>query len=200
MKKVKKRIRRRLAPDARRAELIAAAINVLKQHGNAARVQDVTAAANASKGTFYLYFPSWDDMLVAVRDHLLDDYAVGIRSRMADTNRAEWLALLDQECVHFIDFITKQWSLHEAVFHGPIAGRPIDDERSATRLISELLRAGIEAGAFASVDIEPSSRLIFSALHGAADAIRQGGDRDRFIRSLRQLLHHWLSPGAAGKT
>jgi AcrR family transcriptional regulator len=149
------------------------------------------------QGTFYLYFPSWDDMLVAVRDHLLDDYAVGLRSRMADPKRTDWLTLLDRECVHFIDFITEQWLLHEAVFHGPIAERPINDERSATRLISEFLRAGIEAGAFASVDIEPSSRLMFSVLHGAADAITQGGDRDRFIQSLRQLLHHWLLPGAA---
>lgn len=68
MKKVKKRSRRRLAPDARRAELIAAAISVLKQHGNAAScVEDVTAAANAAKRTFYLYFPSWDDLLVSAR-------------------------------------------------------------------------------------------------------------------------------------
>jgi AcrR family transcriptional regulator len=198
MKQVKKRSRRRLAPDARRAELIAAAIRVLKQHGNAAsRVEDVTAAANAAKGTFYIYFPSWDDLLAAVRDHILNDYATGLRRRMADPKCVDWWAVLDQECTNFIDFFIELGPLHEAVFHGPIAERPIDDERSATRLISELLRAGIEARAFASVDIEPSARLIFSVLHEAADAIAQGGDRNRFIQSLKQLLHHWLSPWPA---
>jgi AcrR family transcriptional regulator len=191
----RRRARRRLTPEVRRAELIDAALCVLKQHGNvASRVEDVTAAAGAAKGTFYLYFPSWDDLLVAVRDRILDAYAAVIRTPFADPHRVDWWALLDAECVRFVDFIIELGGLHDAIFHGPIAYPPIDDARSATRLVSELLRAGIAAGAFAPVDIEPSAQLFFAALHTTADAIARGGDRARFLQALRRLLHRCLLP------
>jgi AcrR family transcriptional regulator len=190
-----RRARRRLTPEVRRAELIDAALRVLKQHGSvASRVEDVTAAAGAAKGTFYLYFPSWDDLLVAVRDHILDEYAAVIRTQLADPRCVDWWALLDAECVRFVDFIIELGGLHDAIFHGPITYRPIDDARSATRLVAELLRAGIAAGAFAPVDIEPSAQLFFSALHTTADAIARGGDHDRFLQALRRLLHRCLLP------
>lgn len=32
-----------------------------------ARVEDVTEAAGVAKGTFYLYFPSWDSMFDLLR-------------------------------------------------------------------------------------------------------------------------------------
>jgi hypothetical protein len=101
---------------------------------------------------------------------------------------------LDAECVRFVDFIVELGGLHDAIFHGPIAYRPIDEARSATRLVSELLRAGIAAGAFAPVDIEPSAQLFFAALHTTADAIARGGDRDRFLQAMRRLLHRCLLP------
>jgi AcrR family transcriptional regulator len=187
--------RRRLTPEVRRAELIDAALRVLKQHGSvASRVEDVTAAAGAAKGTFYLYFPSWDDLLVAVRDRIFDEYAAVVRTQLADPRHVDWWALLDAECVRFVDFIVELGGLHDAIFHGPITYRPIDDTRSATKLVAELLRAGIAAGAFAPVDIEPSAQLLFAALHTTADAIAQGGDRARFLQALRRLLHRWLLP------
>jgi hypothetical protein len=70
--------------------------------------------------------------LVAVRDHILDDYADEFRSRLADLKRADWWASLDRECVQFINFIIELGELHGAIFHGPIAQHPINDERSAT--------------------------------------------------------------------
>jgi AcrR family transcriptional regulator len=196
-----RRARRRLTPAVRRAELIDAAFRVLKQHGSvASRVEDVTTAAGAAKGTFYLYFPSWDDLLVAVRDRILDEYATAVRARFAEPRRVNWWALLAAECGCFVDFVLELGALHDAIFHGPIADRPIDDARSATRLIAETLRGGIAAGAFAPVDIEPSAQLFFAVLHTSADAIAQGGDRGRFLQALQQLLHRWLDPGAAGRT
>ena len=67
--------RRRLKPAVRRSELLDAALRVLRSKGPAkVRVEDVTRAAGAAKGTFYLYFSSWEDLLVAVREHLLSTY------------------------------------------------------------------------------------------------------------------------------
>ena len=60
------RPRRRLQPDERREELLKAAESLLRR-GGTVRVEDVVAEARAAKGTFYVYFATWDDLLMAVR-------------------------------------------------------------------------------------------------------------------------------------
>jgi AcrR family transcriptional regulator len=192
----RRRVRRRLRPDVRRAELIDAALRVLrKNRGGASRVEDVTTAARAAKGTFYLYFPSWEDLLVALRDQILDDFGARLGARLREPGKVDWWTLLDELCEGFVDFVLELGGLHDAIFHGPIAQlRPIDDQRSATRRVSELLRAGIEGGAFTPVDIETAAPILFSVLHTTADSIAEGGDRDRFLQSMKGLLHRWLSP------
>ncbi|WP_449066029.1 TetR/AcrR family transcriptional regulator [Planomonospora algeriensis] len=78
------RTRRRLSPNERRTELIDAAIRVLREQGEPAnRAAAVTAEAGTAKGTFYVYFPSWEDLLVAVHDRLMDDYSAPLRERLA---------------------------------------------------------------------------------------------------------------------
>jgi AcrR family transcriptional regulator len=135
------RVRRRLRPDVRRAELIDAALRVLRKHGGVpSRVEDVTTAARAAKGTFHLYFPSWEDLLVALRDRILDDFGAELGARLTEPSKVDWWTLLDELCAGFVDFVLGLGGLRDAIFHGPIAHlRPIDDQRSATRRMSELL-------------------------------------------------------------
>ena len=100
--------RRRLSPDVRRAELIDAALRVLRKRGGAAsRVEDVTSAAFAGKGTFYLYFSSWEDLLVALRDRILDDFGAKLQARLAELSKVDWWTLLDELCA---GFVTSCWN------------------------------------------------------------------------------------------
>lgn len=65
-------VRQRLAPDARRQQLIAAATRVFAQQGYAAAdVAAIVAAAGVSRGTFYLYFPTKREVFLAVIDQYL---------------------------------------------------------------------------------------------------------------------------------
>ncbi len=185
--------RRRLRPDARRIELLEAALQVLKDRGPIdARVEDVTAAAGAAKGTFYLYFSSWEDLLVAVRAHLLSNYVTEMKNRFPDEGLADWWSAFENECIHFIDFIDELGDLHKAVFHGPIADRPIDEALSSTRIIAAMLRQGIASGACRSVAVDPAARLVFSVMHTTADSIAQSGDRESHLAALFELLRAWL--------
>jgi AcrR family transcriptional regulator len=59
--------RRRLEPEVRRQEVIEAAEKLLTVNG----VEDIVHEAGAAKGTFYLYFPTWDDLLEAIRGRLV---------------------------------------------------------------------------------------------------------------------------------
>lgn len=190
--------RRRLRPDARRVELLEAALSVLRSRGPInARVEDVTEAAGAAKGTFYLYFSSWDDLLVKVRAHLLSQYISEMRTRFAAEARSDWWAAFENECVRFVAFIEELGELHEAVFHGPIADRPIDNAISSETIIAGMLRTGIESGECRPVEINVAARLLFAVLHTTVDCIIKTGERDRYLYTMFDLLRAWLrTPGA----
>lgn len=189
--------RRRLRPDARRVELLEAALSVLRSRGPInARVEDVTEAAGAAKGTFYLYFSSWDDLLVKVRAHLLSQYISEMRTRFAAEARSDWWAAFENECVRFVAFIEELGELHEAVFHGPIADRPIDNAISSEAIIAGMLRTGIESGECRPVEINVAARLLFAVLHTTVDCIIKTGERDRYLYTMFDLLRAWLrTPG-----
>lgn len=189
--------RRRLHPDVRRVELLEAALGVLRSRGpTKARVEDVTRAAGAAKGTFYRYFSSWDELLVEVRAHLLSKYISEMRKRFAAEAFSDWWATFEKECVHFFDFIEELGDLHEAVFHGPIADRPIDKAISAETIISGMLRTGIKSGGCRPVEIDAAARLLFSVLHTTVDSIIKAGDRERYLTAMFDLLRAWLrTPG-----
>lgn len=192
--------RRRLAPAVRRSELLDAALRLLRSRGpTKLRVEDVTRAAGAAKGTFYLYFASWNDLLVAVRDRLLSSHASEAEARLAATTGSEWWEAIESECVRFVDYVLELGDLHQAIFHGPIADRPIDAALSAEALIARLLRAGIEAGACRPVSVGAAAPLLFSVLHTTADEIARSGDRERRIESMLDLLRAWLRTPAGVK-
>ena len=185
--------RRRLRPDVRRVELLEAALQVLRDRGpRNARVEDVTAAAGAAKGTFYLYFSSWEDLLVQVRAHILSNYHSEMAKRFAVTASFDWWSAFEKECLHFVDFVEGLGELHNAIFHGPIADRPLDPAISAYTLIAGMLRRGIAFGACRPVKIDAAARLVFSVLHTTADNIVQTGERERYLDAMCDLLRTWL--------
>ncbi|MEU8363193.1 TetR/AcrR family transcriptional regulator [Nonomuraea sp. NPDC048882] len=119
---VSSRSRRRLSPEARRGELIDAAVRLLESGQEVSNwVQAVTAEADAAKGTFYVYFSSWEDMLAAVRDRVLRDYVERFDRIAETTEPIDWWATLDAECAAAIEAIAQPGGLHAAVFHpGPV--------------------------------------------------------------------------------
>jgi AcrR family transcriptional regulator len=196
------RARRRLNPDVRRAELLDAAVRVLRERGpDACRVEDVTEAAGTSKGNFYRYFPTWDALLTAVRDHMLDSYGDDVARRYADVSRIDWWLALDSEIDRFLEFQLDLGGLHEAIFHGPAASaQPIETQRSASSIVASFITAGIADGAFAPVDAEITATLLFAVMHAAADAITSGSDRARVRQATRELAHRVLRPEQASAT
>lgn len=188
--------RRRLSPEARRQELLDAAIRVLRQRGpGSCRVEDVTAEAGTAKGNFYRYFPTWDDLLVAVRDHVLDSYRDALAQRYADPASIVWWDVVDAEIDHFIMFQLDLGGLHDAIFHGAAAvAEPVEQDRSAASIVAGLLAAGIADGEFFPVDIKTTATLLFELLHAAADAIASGMDYDTVIAATRLIFHRTLEP------
>jgi AcrR family transcriptional regulator len=188
--------RRRLSPDLRRRELLEAAVRVLQRRGvTACRVEDITTEAGTAKGNFYRYFPTWDDLLIAIRAHLLESYAAEFRRRQAGRGRVDWWQALAEEVDCGLTAQLELGGLHEAVFHGPVReGQAIDDGPSAAGLVGEFLAAGIADAAFAEVDVRPTAALLFHTLHGAADEIAAGADRATVRAATLHIFRAALAP------
>src|SRR5437879_12308364 len=90
-----KPLRRRLQPEARKLEIIEAAERLLQAHGSRVRVEDVVREAGVAKGTFFLYFPSWDDLLETVRDRLVAAFDTAYPLPAEVAGPVDWLATGD---------------------------------------------------------------------------------------------------------
>lgn len=189
--------RRRLAPADRRAELIDAAIGVLRAgvaEGN--WVAEVTRAAGAAKGTFYVYFPSWEDMLAVVRERLIDECNAPIRNALAAPDRVDWWGVLEEQCRRFFDLVTEFSRHHALIFHAALPRDPARAARSGPALLAAGIERGVADGCFGPVDVEAAAQLLFAVVHAAADAVLAGGGHERWIAACAELARRYLAPKA----
>jgi AcrR family transcriptional regulator len=154
----------------------------------------VTGEADAAKGTFYLYFSSWDAMLVAVRERVLREYVTRFHD-LADAPGVDWWAALDAECDAAIDFIAQPGGLHHAVFQSVAALAPPNEELDLTEAVAGFLCRGIEEGGFRAVDARAAAGILLAVVHAGADAISAGDAPDRWRSSVRDLTRSWLGRG-----
>lgn len=185
--------RRRLHPEARKLEIVEAAERLLQAHGARVRVEDVVREAGVAKGTFFLYFPTWDDLLDTVRQRLVAAFDAAYPLPTEADGPVDWPALIEWQAGAFIDFASARQGIGEALFHSDFTDRrPLAD--NAVLRLSAVIRAGQEAGAFGPVDPEPTARLMFAAIDEAARAVAGGADRAATLAALRSLLLRALAP------
>jgi AcrR family transcriptional regulator len=95
--------RRRLAPEERRAELLAAALEVFAELGfERATLQDVADRAGVTKGALYHYFDSKDELFLELVRARVGDLVVASEARIAasaDVPRAQLLR----------DYLEEEW-------------------------------------------------------------------------------------------
>jgi AcrR family transcriptional regulator len=185
--------RRRLHPEARKREIVEAAERLLQANGARVRVEDVVREAGVAKGTFFLYFPTWDDLLETVRDRLVSAFDNAYPQPTEIDGPVDWPGLVVSQAMGFIEFTVARRGFGEAVFHSDFAERrPLAD--NAILRISALIRAGQEAEAFGPVDPDSTARLLYAATHEAADAVAEGVDRGAIEAALERLLRRTLAP------
>lgn len=188
-----KPLRRRLSPEARKLEIVEAAERLLQARGAAVRVEDVVREAGVAKGTFFLYFPSWDDLLETIRDRLVAEFDAAYPLPTEVDGPVDWPEAVDEQAVAFIDFAAARQGIGQALFHSDFAERrPLAD--NGIRRLAAVIRAGQEAEAFGPVDPEPTARLMFAAIDEAARALAGGDDRQAVLAALTTMLRRTLAP------
>ncbi len=194
------RVRRRLAPGDRRTELVEAALRLLRRGADEGNwVADVAAESGAAKGTFYVYFHSWDDMLATVRDRLIDGYNAPVVDALATSDDLDWWGVLESQCERFIDLTAEFRRHHALIFHSPLACWPTDHTRTAADVLAALIEHGVASGAFAPVDGRIAATLLFAAIHATADAVLDGADRSEWAAGWMALARDHLTPTAPAR-
>jgi AcrR family transcriptional regulator len=176
---------RKKRPDSRRQELLEAATELILTQGvTDLRVEDVTNAAGAAKGTFYRYFASKDHLIAALRDSYIEDYLAQLDRRVAGVQG--WEPKVEAIIAATVDFYVANLQLHDVLFmlsdHGPIEvdEGPGASDVSVVGWLVEFISDGVAAGAFQVRDPWFAASLLYSALHGVLDReIQVNGTIDR---------------------
>ena len=135
--------------EQRRADLLAASEALFLEKGVAATpLDEITSRAGVSKGLFYLYFRSKDDLLAALQD--------------------QFSARLDA-CVQAIfDSYHAGSDLHEVLFQhgGHVSASHRQTHALVIDVISDLLADGKASGAFDLADPQATAVLCWASTHG----------------------------------
>jgi AcrR family transcriptional regulator len=180
-------------PEVRRQELLDAALRLFVARGVAAtRVEEIVAAADVAKGTFYLHFQSKEQLLVALRQRFVDSFCAQLQAGMNRRRPEDWpgrlRAWVEAGLRGYLDSV----ELHDVVFHEfrPEHGRPMHDNPVVVQL-AEFLDRGTRAGAWSAQNPRLNAIMLFHALHGAVDdaiAQKSAVNRDSLADMLEAIF------------
>jgi AcrR family transcriptional regulator len=190
--------------EQRRAELLLAGQALFLAKGIAATsLDDITQRAGVSKGLFYLYFHTKEDLVLALQEQF--SHQVAARMRAAADAQADWTAKLDACVQASFECHRDLHDLHEVLFHhAPPADRagrgirPHPTHAAVTGVIRDLFAAGTAAGAFDVADPEAAALLCYASMHAFDRGFRGYGGPDdaRLIRAARDLFRRAAGTGA----
>jgi TetR/AcrR family transcriptional regulator, transcriptional repressor for nem operon len=182
----------------RRADLLAAGQALFVAKGIAGTsLEDITQRAGVSKGLFYLYFRSKEDMVLALQEQFSAQLADRVRA--AADEQPDWAAKLDACLSAAYGYYQDLHDQHEVLFHHAAhLGHEAHQKHEAhgpahTPLVDalrELLEAGVAVGAY-RIEDPATTAVIFYAIMHAFDHDMYGGRPpadDRLIRATQQLF------------
>lgn len=206
------RRRRVIKPaDERRREILEAATRLFREGGfETTTVQAVAAAAGVAAGTVYLYFPSKEAILTALREDfeegLLDRFAEISEAVLAEETETGEIVSYQEVVSRLIDGVVDFSLQHRAV--AEVIARHVGrvnlmaDSRllrgALTELLSRVIREGVRLGYIHTSDPEMSAYLLHVASATAiGHAIAFGDDAmlERVVAGCKELYVKALAPG-----
>lgn len=156
--------------DSRRAEIVSAAAATFAERGLAATaVSDIVRAAGVAQGTFYLYFTSKDDVVLAVAERLGDVMIERIESAVAAPQGTAVEKLLALRDVFADTSAAAQASELVEIMHRP-GNRGVHDrltEHLTPRLVAiveRIIGQGVVEGVFDVPDVPAAAWFVLGGL------------------------------------
>jgi TetR/AcrR family transcriptional regulator, transcriptional repressor for nem operon len=189
--------------EERRADLLAAgrALFVAKGIG-ATTLEDITRRAGVSKGLFYQYFRSKDDLVFALQEQFSNLFAERIRH--AAERQSEWAAKLDASVEAGFECYRELHDLHEVLFrhsghagHGGVGPEHEPAHALLALALRHVLEEGVAAGAFRVDDPGTTAVLLYFTMH-AFDPGFHGSDPptdEQLVRATQALFRRTAGVG-----
>jgi AcrR family transcriptional regulator len=189
----------------RREDIITAGRQVFATIGFAeSTVDDLAAAAEIGKGTFYRQFRSKDHLMGALWERYVDGIIGIARDVVGDDRQRDWWPALDEVMTTLIRHAVDNADLHRIVY-GQANAAALDICKQANQrvidLICDYVTRGAARGAFTARHPAIAFRIAYHGIHGLLDdLITAGGpiDVDTTTADALELIHRALArPGEA---
>jgi AcrR family transcriptional regulator len=160
----------------------------LEKGVGATSIDEIVAAADVAKGTFYLQFPSKDHLLAALQQRFVTSFAAMIEAAMDRRPEPDWRGRLRAWVEAVANGYLDRVALHDVVFHEiQVTDRRLKHENIVVDRLALFLKQGLQAGAWSVEDPHLAAVMLFNALHGAIDdVLASGSPVDR--KQLSKLL------------
>ncbi len=157
--------------DARYADLISAAMATFAERGvRNTLVSDIVKAAGVAQGTFYLYFKTKDDIVLAVVDSIVDRLQANLERAVAEGGSA--VERLQRLCDMLGGLTDKPGTTEIVDFMHLAENRPLHDRLVAAlapklvELMEGVVRQGVAEGTFDVPDPRAAAWFVLAGLQG----------------------------------
>lgn len=185
----------------RRQQLLDAAYEVLVNKGVArTTVSDITDYSGVSKGTFYLYFKTKEEIIGALWSRFVDQFSERTNEIVELAPAIGWWQVVDRLIVDMIDYDLEHSDMHRLVATASREGAIhyfSDADNTIVKFVTYTIRQGIASGEFSVSDPELAAEFLY---HGADQILlnrallQQEVDRDRLVAGVKELVYKVLGP------
>jgi len=190
------RKRRVLPAEVRIDDLLSAAADLFLSKGiEATTVDDIVGRAGVAKGTFYHYFPTKTDVILALRERFSRGFVDGVAAAISACPPHDHPARITAWLRGAVATYLANYELHDVVFHDfTHSCRQSQEKDTVIAQLVALLEAGEKAGAWALPDTRMTALIFFDGMHGAVDDAIAAGRRDSeaIVRPLSALFTRLL--------
>ncbi len=199
-------------PEIRRDQLLDAAEKLFATKGLIeTTVADIAEEAGVAKGTFYLYFPSKDHCVVAVKkrlaDEIVDRFIEVLAPEFDRLARGDASIDVPEVTGRILDvsfsYAAEHAEIHQALFHvgdtHEVDQVSLEAEAAIVSCLTQAFRMMNEVGAAAVRHPEHTARILFSGVHWALeDLLRrdQPESLDDLKETALEIVTRVLAPPA----
>jgi len=196
---VQDRVSRR--PPGRRAELVAAALDVIRRVGPGASMDEMAAGAGITKPVLYRYFGDRDGLIAAVAERFSDVLVARLEQALGGAPREDAEVLIRAAIESYVTFIQEDPALYgfltqQAPLGSPALVAVID---RVAELITRVMRDTLEAHALDTRPARTWAHGVVGMVHlaGALWARQPDVPRAQLVADLVALIADGLTGAAA---
>jgi TetR/AcrR family transcriptional regulator, transcriptional repressor for nem operon len=159
-------------------------------------VDAVAQRAGIAKGTIYLYFASWSDLLAALRSRYAEGMTHRAQSILERADPADPEAVtsaFDHLAADLLGYVQANRRLYHILFH-EAPGHQEQAMEPLRRQVARLLSQAMDQGALTPADTDLLAPFILDGLHAALLPLAHQDQQPRVPVGLGEILRRLLSP------